>query len=181
MIWRALVFVVLYRGNSDTLDNRHIALCRELKRWREAEVTHGRVAMLAALGFIVQVFLLLAIKEGSSQIWILSWKAPQVVVGHACSIQSTLHIMDFNTHVDACISNCRSSWRTSPDHSLTSEVSFSSFSDRLHMPLQKLMALRQLVLCSAAGACGCFTVAGAVAADMHVSRPVPKWSVTVRL
>ena len=25
----------------------------ELKRWREAEVTHGRVAMLAALGFVV--------------------------------------------------------------------------------------------------------------------------------
>ncbi|CAL5223979.1 g6590 [Coccomyxa viridis] len=27
---------------------------RELRRWREAELTHGRVAMLAALGFIVQ-------------------------------------------------------------------------------------------------------------------------------
>ncbi|CAK0738091.1 hypothetical protein CVIRNUC_000992 [Coccomyxa viridis] len=27
---------------------------RELRRWREAEVTHGRVSMLAALGFIVQ-------------------------------------------------------------------------------------------------------------------------------
>lgn len=25
----------------------------DLKRWRESEVTHGRVAMLAALGFIV--------------------------------------------------------------------------------------------------------------------------------
>lgn len=32
-------------------------VCRELRRWREAEVTHGRVAMLAALGFIVQVSL----------------------------------------------------------------------------------------------------------------------------
>jgi light-harvesting complex I chlorophyll a/b binding protein 1 len=27
---------------------------RELRRWREAEITHGRVAMLASLGFIVQ-------------------------------------------------------------------------------------------------------------------------------
>jgi len=27
---------------------------RELRRWREAELTHGRVAMLAAVGFIVQ-------------------------------------------------------------------------------------------------------------------------------
>ncbi len=35
-----------------TIFNR---LCRELRRWREAEVTHGRVSMLAALGFIVQV------------------------------------------------------------------------------------------------------------------------------
>ena len=26
----------------------------EVKRWREAELTHGRVAMLAALGFITQ-------------------------------------------------------------------------------------------------------------------------------
>ena len=32
-------------------------VCRELRRWREAELTHGRVAMLAALGFIVQVSL----------------------------------------------------------------------------------------------------------------------------
>lgn len=31
-------------------------LRRELRRWREAEVTHGRVSMLAALGFIVQVW-----------------------------------------------------------------------------------------------------------------------------
>ena len=31
--------------------------CRELRRWREAELTHGRVAMLAALGYIVQVTL----------------------------------------------------------------------------------------------------------------------------
>lgn len=27
---------------------------RQLRRWREAEVTHGRVAMLATLGFLVQ-------------------------------------------------------------------------------------------------------------------------------
>eukprot|EP00891_Asterochloris_glomerata_P006972 jgi/Astpho2/6972/Aster-01829 len=27
---------------------------RDLKRWRESEITHGRVAMLASLGFIVQ-------------------------------------------------------------------------------------------------------------------------------
>lgn len=27
---------------------------KELKRWRESEITHGRVAMLASLGFIVQ-------------------------------------------------------------------------------------------------------------------------------
>lgn len=27
---------------------------RELRRWRESEITHGRVAMLASLGFIVQ-------------------------------------------------------------------------------------------------------------------------------
>lgn len=27
---------------------------RELRRWRESEITHGRVAMLAALGFVVQ-------------------------------------------------------------------------------------------------------------------------------
>jgi light-harvesting complex I chlorophyll a/b binding protein 1 len=27
---------------------------REVKRWREAEVTHGRVSMLAALGFVAQ-------------------------------------------------------------------------------------------------------------------------------
>jgi len=33
--------------------------CRELRRWREAELTHGRVAMLAAVGFIVQVRLTL--------------------------------------------------------------------------------------------------------------------------
>lgn len=26
----------------------------DVKRWRESEITHGRVAMLAALGFIVQ-------------------------------------------------------------------------------------------------------------------------------
>ena len=26
----------------------------EVKRWRESELTHGRVAMLAALGFVVQ-------------------------------------------------------------------------------------------------------------------------------
>lgn len=25
----------------------------EVRRWREAEITHGRVAMLAALGFVV--------------------------------------------------------------------------------------------------------------------------------
>lgn len=29
------------------------ATVREVKRWRESEITHGRVAMLAALGFIV--------------------------------------------------------------------------------------------------------------------------------
>lgn len=27
---------------------------KELNRWRESEITHGRVAMLASLGFIVQ-------------------------------------------------------------------------------------------------------------------------------
>ena len=26
----------------------------DVKRWRESEITHGRVAMLAALGFITQ-------------------------------------------------------------------------------------------------------------------------------
>lgn len=26
----------------------------DVRRWRESEVTHGRVAMLAALGFIAQ-------------------------------------------------------------------------------------------------------------------------------
>lgn len=29
------------------------ASIKEVRRWRESEITHGRVAMLAALGFIV--------------------------------------------------------------------------------------------------------------------------------
>lgn len=30
------------------------ASIKDVRRWREAEITHGRVAMLASLGFIVQ-------------------------------------------------------------------------------------------------------------------------------
>ena len=54
--WRAQVqcFRIDWRSNAWIFHNFN-RLCRELRRWREAEVTHGRVSMLAALGFIVQV------------------------------------------------------------------------------------------------------------------------------
>ena len=35
-----------FLGNARTKD--------DVKRWRESEITHGRVAMLASLGFIAQ-------------------------------------------------------------------------------------------------------------------------------
>lgn len=40
-------FLVCFQGLSEK------ATIKEVRRWRESEVTHGRVAMLAALGFIV--------------------------------------------------------------------------------------------------------------------------------
>lgn len=40
-------------GYFDPLSLAATAKPADVKRWREAELTHGRVAMLAALGFIV--------------------------------------------------------------------------------------------------------------------------------
>jgi hypothetical protein len=37
----------------DPLNLTKAAKPAEIKRWRESELTHGRVAMLAALGFVI--------------------------------------------------------------------------------------------------------------------------------
>lgn len=37
----------------DPLNLAKSASVRDMRRWRESEIVHGRVAMLAALGFIV--------------------------------------------------------------------------------------------------------------------------------
>ena len=37
----------------DPLNLARTASIKDVRRWRESEITHGRVAMLAALGFIV--------------------------------------------------------------------------------------------------------------------------------
>ena len=37
----------------DPLNLSATATLSDVRRWRESEITHGRVAMLAALGFIV--------------------------------------------------------------------------------------------------------------------------------
>ena len=50
---KTLPGITEFPGFFDPLGLSEKATVDEIKRWREAEVTHGRVSMLAALGFII--------------------------------------------------------------------------------------------------------------------------------
>merc|ERR1719271_1856749 len=64
-------------GFFDPLGLHKGASIPDVRRWREAELTHGRVAMLAALGFVVGEPLLLAIGICESFRVAVAWATPQ--------------------------------------------------------------------------------------------------------